>query len=235
MGVGTLSMETLAESAAFMRESLQKSQSITENMVAILGSFDHRLSALETAMRPTQIRTHSMRRAHENIDKTLKAAEVFLGQFDLSRQAEAKILRGPHEDLESYLEAVDQLRSIVRFFSGNKSLQSSIGVLNHANNLLSKAILKLEEEFRQLLTSYSKPVEPDRLFDCLPNCLRPSVGSPGQGDANGKKLSSTNHKLEAAVFTVPTLIPPRILPLLHDLAQQMVHAGHQQQLFTIYR
>ncbi|XP_058209821.1 exocyst complex component EXO70A1 isoform X2 [Rhododendron vialii] len=176
-----------------------------------------------------------MRRAHENIDKTLKAAEVFLGQFDLSRQAEAKILRGPHEDLESYLEAVDQLRSIVHFFSGNKSLQSSIGVLNHANNLLSKAILKLEEEFRQLLTSYSKPVEPDRLFDCLPNCLRPSSGSPGQGDANGKKLSSTNHKLEAAIFTVPTLIPPRILPLLHDLAQQMVHAGHQQQLFTIYR
>ncbi|KAG5553239.1 hypothetical protein RHGRI_011186 [Rhododendron griersonianum] len=224
MGVGTLVMETLAERAAFMRESLQKSQSITENMVAILGSFDHRLSALETAMRPTQIRTHSMRRAHENIDKTLKAAE-----------AEAKILRGPHEDLESYLEAVDQLRSIVRFFSGNKSLQSSIGVLNHANNLLSKAILKLEEEFRQLLTSYSKPVEPDRLFDCLPNCLRPSSGSPGQGDANGKKLSSTNHKLEAVVFTVPTLIPPRILPLLHDLAQQMVHAGHQQQLFTIYR
>ncbi|KAL7174231.1 hypothetical protein ACSBR2_033481 [Camellia fascicularis] len=144
---------------------------------------------------------------------------------------EAKILRGPHEDLESYLEAVDQLRSIVRFFSSNKSLQSSIGVLNHANNLLSKAILKLEEEFRQLLTSYSKPVEPDRLFDCLPNSLRPSSGSPG--NASGKKPSS--HSLEAAVYTVPTLIPPRILPLLHDLALQMAHAGHQQQLFTIYR
>lgn len=55
MGVGTPVMETLAERAAFMRESLQKSQSITENMVAILGSFDHRLSALETAMRPTQV------------------------------------------------------------------------------------------------------------------------------------------------------------------------------------
>lgn len=55
MGVGPLDMETLAERAAFMRESLQKSQTITENMVAILGSFDHRLSALETAMRPTQV------------------------------------------------------------------------------------------------------------------------------------------------------------------------------------
>jgi predicted methyltransferase MtxX (methanogen marker protein 4) len=48
-------MQALGERAVFMRESLQKSQTITDNMVAILGSFDHRLSALETAMRPTQV------------------------------------------------------------------------------------------------------------------------------------------------------------------------------------
>ncbi|OVA07131.1 Exocyst complex protein Exo70 [Macleaya cordata] len=225
-----------------MRESLQKSQTITDNMVSILGSFDHRLSALETAMRPTQIRTHSIRRAHENIDKTLKAAEVILAQFDLSRQAEAKILRGPHEDLESYLEAVEQLRNNIRFFSSNKSFKSSDGVLNHANNLLAKAILKLEEEFRQLLTSYSKPVEPDRLFECLPNSVRQPPASPGNpGDNSGKHPSSTNHSdhpnasLENTVYTPPALIPPRILPLLHDLAQQMVQAGYQQQLVKIYR
>ncbi|KAF6137347.1 hypothetical protein GIB67_036384 [Kingdonia uniflora] len=236
MGV-PLAMETLSERLVFMRDSLQKSQTITDNMVSILGSFDHRLSALETAMRPTQIRTHSIRRAHENIDKTLKAADVILAQFDLSRQTEAKILRGPHEDLESYLEAVDQLRSNIRFFSSNKSFKSSDGVLNHANNLLAKAILKLEEEFKQLLTAYSKPVEPDRLSDCLPNSLRPSSESPG----HGKNPSSTNHSehaakgLENAIYTPPTLIPPRILPLLHDLAQQMVQAGYQQQLLKIYR
>ena len=63
-------------------------------------------------------------------------------------------MRGPHEDLESYLEAIDQLRSNVKFFSSNKSFKSSDGVLNHANQLLAKAISKLEEEFRQLLTNY---------------------------------------------------------------------------------
>ncbi|XP_068659765.1 exocyst complex component EXO70A1-like [Aristolochia californica] len=232
MGV-PLPMETLAERAAFMRESLLKSQMITDDMVAILGSFDHRLSALEAAMRPTQARTHSIRKAHENIDKTLKSADVILEQFDLSRQAEAKILRGPHEDLESYLEAVDQLRSNVRFFNSNKTFKSSDGVLNHANGLLAKAILKLEEEFRQLLNSYSKPTEPDRLFDCLPNSLRPSSSSPGQ--PGGDKSSHQAKSLENAVYTPPTLIPPRIMPLLHDLAVQMVQAGHQQQCSKIYR
>lgn len=54
MGAYAVAMETLTERAALMRESMQKTQVITDNMVTILGSFDHRLSALETAMRPTQ-------------------------------------------------------------------------------------------------------------------------------------------------------------------------------------
>ncbi|KAL5545727.1 hypothetical protein UlMin_005414 [Ulmus minor] len=230
-------METLSERAASIREALQKSQTMTDSMVAILGSFDHRLSALETAMRPTQIRTHSIRRAHENIDKTLKAAEVILGQFDLTRKAEAKILRGPHEDLESYLEAIDQLRHILRFFSGNKSFKGSDGVLNHANNLLLKAMSKLEDEFKQLLINYSKPVEPDRLFDCLPNSLRPSSASSGRKSDSSSKSHSEHHnkQLETHVYSPLHLVPPRVLPLLHDLAQQMVVAGSPQQLLRTYR
>lgn len=229
--------DTLSDRAAQMREALVKSQSITDNMVSILGSFDHRLSALETAMRPTQLRTHAIRRAHENIDKTLKAAEVILSQFDLSRQAEAKILKGPHEDLESYLQAIEQLRNNIKFFSNNKSFKSSDGVLNHTNTLLAKAISKLEEEFKQLLSSYSKPVEPERLFECLPNSMRPSE-SPGE--SSGKIPSAHGHHEhnntpENSVYTTPALIPPRILPLLHDLALQMVQAGNQQQLQKIYR
>ncbi|WJX17865.1 hypothetical protein P8452_07728 [Trifolium repens] len=225
-------MVALKERAAFVKDSLHRSQTITDNMVSILGSFDHRLSALETAMRPTQIKTHSIRSAHDNIDKTLKAAEVILTQFDQTRKAEAKILRGPHEDLESYLEAVDQLRANVRFFSSKKSFKSSEGVINHANNLLAKAILKLEDEFKHLLTNYSKPVEPDRLFDCLPNSLRPSAA--GQQNGGGGKSHSEKQSGDTVTFTLPTLIPPRVLPLLHELAIQMVQAGHQQQLFRVY-
>jgi exocyst complex protein 7 len=48
-------MDLLSERAVLMRASLQKSQTITDNVVSILGSFDSRLSALETAMRPTQV------------------------------------------------------------------------------------------------------------------------------------------------------------------------------------
>ena len=63
-------------------------------------------------------------------------------------------MRGPHEDLESYLEAVDQLKGIARFFSSNKKFRSSDGILNHVNNLLAKSCLKIEEEFKQLMNTY---------------------------------------------------------------------------------
>ncbi|GFZ05993.1 exocyst subunit exo70 family protein A1 [Actinidia rufa] len=252
--VAPVGADVLSERAATMREYLQKSQSITDTVVSILGSFDHRLSALETAIRPTQIKTHAIQRAHENIDKTSKAAEVILARFDLSRQAEAKILKGPHEDLESYLEAIEELRSNIQFFSNNKSFKSSDGVLNHANNLLAKTIAKLEEEFKATLIIlqlhlfascvFSKPVEPERLFEGLPNALRPSAESPGnQGNSSSKNPSPYNHHehhnnhLENSVYTLPTLIPRgfTILPLLHNLAQQMVQAGHKEQLLKIYR
>lgn len=68
--------------------------------------------------------------------------------------------------------------------------------------------------------------------------MRPSSGSPGQHEANHKSPSHNhldNSDLETANFTPPTLLPPRIQPLLHDLALQMVQAGHQQQLLRIYR
>lgn len=49
-------VEMLQARAQFMRESLGKSRNVTETMISILGSFDNRLSSLETAMRPTQVR-----------------------------------------------------------------------------------------------------------------------------------------------------------------------------------
>lgn len=81
---------------------------------------------------------------------------------------------------------------------------------------------------------FSKPTEPDRLFDCLPNNPLPSSNSPGHGE-NNHHYQNDVKSLENAVYIPPALIPPRIVPLLHDLAVQMVQAGHEQQLLKIYR
>lgn len=48
-------IEAFRARAEFLRESLDKSREVTGTMISILGSFDNRLSTLETAMRPTQV------------------------------------------------------------------------------------------------------------------------------------------------------------------------------------
>ncbi|XP_078434392.1 exocyst complex component EXO70A1-like [Wolffia australiana] len=234
--------ETLTLRADYLRESLRKSQIVTEAMVSILGSFDQRLSSLETAMRPTQVRTHAIRKAHENIDKTLKSAGLILDQFDFSREAEGKIQIGPRDDLAGYLEAVEQLRKNLSFFSSKQSFKKNAGLINRVNDLLSEAVLKMEEEFKQLLSSYSKPLEPESIFQCLPNNLQPTSDAlPNQDDAPSKSISAsthTEHHIKAegtAIYKLPILIPPRILPTLHDLAEQMVQAGNGQDCVIVYK
>ena len=82
----------------------------------------------------------------------------------------------------------------------------------------------------------SKPVETDRLFECLPESMRPSSESPGNPfSGKNNHHEHQNGTSETGGFKHLTLIPPRILPLLHDLALQMVQAGNQQQLLRIYR
>lgn len=66
--------------------------------------------------------------------------------------------------------------------------------------------------------------------------MRPSSGSPREGEPNGKKPSEHQNKsMETVVYQLPTLIPPRLVPLLNQMSQQMIQAGHQLQIATIYR
>ncbi|CAN6330609.1 unnamed protein product [Urochloa humidicola] len=222
-------MDALARQVRELRVALERSEENTEGMVAALGSFDSRVSAIEASVRPLQVRTQATMKAHENIDRTIENAEAILVQLDIVRRAEAVILRGPHENLESFLEAVDLLKGVVLFFSSNKNFKCCEEVLNQVNNLLTKSARKIEEEFRQLMGAYSKPIEPDRLFDCLPKLL---LASNDDSEAIGEQPSKS---FETAIYRNPTLIPSGILPLLHDIARQLVKDGNQQACYRIYR
>ncbi|CAN1825024.1 Exocyst complex component EXO70A1 [Linum perenne] len=127
-------------------------------------------------------------------------------------------MRGPGSG-ELYLEAIEQLKTTVKFFNSNKNFKSSDGVVYHANQLLAKSISKLEEEFKTLLSNYRLLSLPIFTFE-------------GGG---GKHSSEQQKSLETAIYTLPTLIPLRVVLVLHDLALQMVQVGRQLQLLRIFR
>ncbi|XP_024011245.1 exocyst complex component EXO70A1 [Eutrema salsugineum] len=85
-------------------------------------------------------------------------------------------------------------------------------------------------KFKQNLQNYSKPIEPDCLFECLPSNLRPL-----DIENIGEKSHDLHQSLENSIFTISPIIIAMVVPLLHDLAQQMIQAGHQQEIFETYR
>ncbi|XP_048528960.1 exocyst complex component EXO70A1-like isoform X4 [Triticum urartu] len=228
-------MDALAQRVSALRASLQSSQGNTEGMVAILGSFDQRLSELEATIHPIQVRAHATQMAHENIDKAIKVADDILAQVVIVREAEATILRGPHVDLESYLKAVGHLKDAVGFFSSRENFTSKERFLNDVNALLSKSSLMIEEEFKRLTTTYSKPIEGDLILGSPPKL---QWASDGDAEADGRNSAHSEHPskdLETAICRTPALIPSRILPLLHTIAQKLVQDGNQQSCYKIYR
>ncbi|KAG0570253.1 hypothetical protein M758_6G142600 [Ceratodon purpureus] len=230
-------IEAFVARAQFMRESLENSQKITDTMIGILGSFDNRLSTLETAMRPTQVKTHAFRKAHDNIDSTLEAAQSVLHQFEISRQVEDKVLEGPKSDLRGFLTACDQLHKNIEYLTLNRSLKASDTALNHATEVYGKGMSRLEEEFRVLLKNNSKPADPVRLMETLPIPGKHVPETPQNGGEEVKLLLTNTPYNDKALNppVLPVLIAPKFIPQLAEMTQRLVSAGLHQQCLKIYR
>lgn len=72
-------------------------------------------------------------------------------------QAECVIQKWPDVNHQDFLDALDRLRNIEHFFSSNRSYSCSYEVLSRVNALLLKALVKMESEFKNLL-SQSRPL-----------------------------------------------------------------------------
>uniref|UniRef100_A0ACD5YCF0 Uncharacterized protein n=1 Tax=Avena sativa TaxID=4498 RepID=A0ACD5YCF0_AVESA len=186
-------------------------------------------------MRPIQVSRQAAQMAHDNIDRAIKAANDILAQVVIAREAEATILKGPHQDLESYLKAVGHLKEVADFFSLKENFKNCERFLNDINILLSKSSLMIEGEFKKLMITHSKPVDPDLLL-CWPS--KHQWASDGDAEASGGNSGDSKHpskSLATAIYMTPILIIPRILSRLHALAQQLIQDGNQQSCYRIYR
>ncbi|KAJ3687827.1 hypothetical protein LUZ61_016991 [Rhynchospora tenuis] len=229
----------LAQKANLLRQSLEKSQITTEKIMTALDTFDRRLLSIDAAIHPIQERMPVYMRCHENISKCLKKTEAIVSQFDRIREAEVVIFKGPGEDLNGFLDAMDQLMRISRFFNSRKSYQARESTLPHVNRLLADATRMTENEFHKMLTAVSKPVDPMSLFDCLPSKTKASAVSAADSedttDISANDELAAENRQEALTYKLPTLINPRYINPLHHLAARLVLIGHHTQCLNIYR
>ncbi|XP_062185226.1 exocyst complex component EXO70A1-like isoform X2 [Phragmites australis] len=229
--------EVLREKANLLRESMQRGEAIHRDAVAAFASITSHMTAIDDAMQPAQARTYDACRVHDNVRRSLKAVEPMVRRLDLVQEADLVLLNGPSKGLTAYLDAVDKLRSVEYFFNSKRSYRTSDNVLKHADELLCKAAVELENEFHRLLSKCSKPVELEYLFNSLPNLdQRLSSENIFAGSKNLSSKDSSGGQIDVnAAYTLPTLIDPCYVPLLSKLVQKSVQLGRHQQFLKIYR
>ncbi|XP_019616762.1 PREDICTED: exocyst complex component 7-like isoform X5 [Branchiostoma belcheri] len=157
-----LQMET--QKLAFLKDSLNKSNQLTENMVSILESFSSRLHKLEDTIVPVHRDTKNLQKLQDNIDKTLSSLDHVISFYNVAKDVEQTIREGPTGRLESYLQSMDRVQNAVNFFSENNPGSPE---LHTVTQLFESGKDQLEREFRNLLTRHSRPVPAVTILDML--------------------------------------------------------------------
>eukprot|EP00899_Mesostigma_viride_P028649 jgi/Mesvir1/896/Mv17458-RA.1 len=244
-----MEIKRLAARAAHLRESLSRSDAVSKEMVSTLDSFDSRLSRMEHVMLPLQEKTKVLSYKHGNIQSVLAAAEQVLEKANLPKELADYIPAGPCGDVDTYLKKVRQLREVVAFFNGNRSIKCAANALAAAKALLSKGVVRCEEEFRQLLNKHSHTLDAKQLQEVTKamgkGASSTSLFKGGDGDSRsgrGTKRSSaadnvlghrkdettpetTEEKARGKGPVIMELLPPPVVTHLHNLASEMELCG----------
>ncbi|KAM0832095.1 hypothetical protein ACQ4PT_065115 [Festuca glaucescens] len=88
-------MEALVQRVRTLRASIESSEGYAESTAAVLGSYEQRIADIDAAMRPIQVSRQAAQRAHDNIDRAIRAANDILAQVVTAREVRASALLSP--------------------------------------------------------------------------------------------------------------------------------------------
>lgn len=193
-----------------LKESLNKSNTNTQNMLSILNSFETRLRKLENTIVPVYQETENLRRRQENIDKTMATLDNVLGYYHVAKDLECVIKEGPlASGLDKYLEHMECVLKAVRYFTEHNPLE-----LTEVTRLFQDGKEALGKEFRSQLSRYGKPVPPIIILDML---------------GTDEELQSGNGEVE-----VMEHLPEKVGRELGEIARWLVTNGNTTDFLNVY-
>ncbi|XP_014786307.1 exocyst complex component 7 isoform X1 [Octopus bimaculoides] len=195
-----------------LKESLNKSNTNTQNMLAILNSFETRLCKLENTILPVYQETENLRRRQENIDKTMSTLDNVLGYYHIAKDLEFAIKEGPiASGLEKYLEHMESVLKAVRYFKdhnpGSLELTEVVQLFEDGKEVLGK-------EFESQLSRYGKPVPPILILDML---------------GTDEELQSGNGEPDILEH-----LPEKVAKELGDISRWLVTNGNTTNFLNVY-
>ncbi|NWS10169.1 EXOC7 protein, partial [Pachyramphus minor] len=197
------------ETLSFIKESLEKSDQLTKNMVSILSSFESRLMKLENSIIPVHKQTENLQRLQENVEKTLSCLDHVISYYHVAKDTEKIIKEGPTGRLEEYLNCMDKIQKAVEYFQDNNPDSPE---LNRVKSLFERGKESLESEFRSLMTRHTKPVPPILILDLI----------SGDDEMETQEEVSLEH------------LPESVLHDIIRISGWLVENGRNQDFMTVY-
>lgn len=197
------------ETLSFIRESLEKSDQLTKNMVSILSSFESRLMRLENSIIPVHKQTENLQRLQENVDKTLACLDHVISYYHVASDTERTIREGPTGRLGEYLGSMAKIQKAVEYFQDNSPDSPE---LNKVKLLFERGKESLESEFRSLMARHSKVVSPVLILD----------------------LISMEDELEVPEEVPLEHLPEAVLQDVIRIARWLVEYGRNQDFMNVY-
>ncbi|XP_046854799.1 exocyst complex component 7-like isoform X2 [Xenia sp. Carnegie-2017] len=149
---------------SFLKDSLTKSDDLTENMRGILSSFNERLSKLEENILPVHKETVELQRRQRNIDKVLRGLDNVISYHNVASKEDQDIRDGPGADVDSYIQSLIKVQDAIKFFEDNNPNSPELSLLT---SLMETGREQMERSFRQFLALNSSPLEAETLIDLL--------------------------------------------------------------------
>ncbi|KAM4762069.1 exocyst complex component 7 isoform X7 [Corvus cornix cornix] len=197
------------ETLSFIKESLEKSDQLTKNMVSILSSFESRLMKLENSIIPVHKQTENLQRLQENVEKTLSCLDHVISYYHVAKDTEKIIKEGPTGRLEEYLNCMDKIQKAVEYFQDNNPDSPE---LNRVKSLFERGKESLESEFRSLMTRHTKPVPPILILDLI----------SGDEEMDTQEEMTLEH------------LPESVLHDIIRISGWLVENGRNQDFMTVY-
>lgn len=197
------------ETLSFIKDSLEKSDQLTKNMVSILSSFESRLMKLENSIIPVHKQTENLQRLQENVEKTLSCLDHVISYYHVAKDTEKIIKEGPTGRLEEYLACMDKIQKAVEYFQDNNPDSPE---LNRVKSLFERGKESLESEFRSLMTRHTKPVPPILILDLI----------SGEDEMDTQEEMSLEH------------LPESVLNDIIRISGWLVENGRNQDFMTVY-
>ncbi|XP_023067529.1 exocyst complex component 7 isoform X3 [Piliocolobus tephrosceles] len=197
------------ETLSFIRDSLEKSDQLTKNMVSILSSFESRLMKLENSIIPVHKQTENLQRLQENVEKTLSCLDHVISYYHVASDTEKIIREGPTGRLEEYLGSMAKIQKAVEYFQDNSPDSPE---LNKVKLLFERGKDALEAEFRSLMTRHSKVVSPVLILDLI----------SGDDDLEAQEDVTLEH------------LPESVLQDVVRISRWLVEYGRNQDFMNVY-